>query len=112
MVIDIRSRLEGPDISSSLVVFAVTGTRSQQEKFMGAAKYDKVQKQLIEAIKNDAPCTFDEPVPVLITLDNGVKYKGVVVEAQPESDDFPNGMVMVRTANSDIGVPVSYISGR
>jgi hypothetical protein len=79
---------------------------------MGDADQDKVQVQLTRAIKKDAPCTFDEEILVLVTLDNGVTYKGVVVEVQPASDDFPNGLVMVRTANSDIGVPVKYISAR
>jgi hypothetical protein len=85
---------------------------NQQENSMAAENYDEAQTQLINAIKKDAPCTFDEPIPVLVTLDNGVEYKGHAIEAQPESDDFPNGLVMVRTANSDIGVPVSYISHR
>ena len=79
---------------------------------MADADQDKVQVQLTRAIQKDAPCTFDEEILVLVTLDNGVTYKGVVVEVQPASDDFPNGLVMVRTANSDIGVPVKYISAR
>ena len=74
--------------------------------------YDKVQTELIGAIQKDAPCTFDEPIPVLVTLDNGVIYKGVAFEVQPKSDGFPNGLVMVRTATSDLGVPVTYIRGR
>ena len=79
---------------------------------MSKAKLDKVQKELTRAIENDAPCEFDEPIPVLVTLDNGVKYKGFAFEVQAKSDNFPNGLVMVRTSNSDIGVPVSYISDR
>lgn len=79
---------------------------------MADADQDKVQVELTRAIQKDAPCTFDEPIPVLVTLDNGVKYKGVAFEVQPKSDDFPKGLVMVRTANSDIGVPVKYISAR
>jgi hypothetical protein len=47
-----------------------------------------------------------------VTLDNGVKYKGEAYEAQARSNHFPNGMVMVRTANTDIGVPINYIRGR
>ncbi len=74
--------------------------------------YDKVQTELIGAIQKDAPCTFDEPIPVLVTLDNGVIYKGVAFEVQPKSDGFPDGLVMVRTATSDLGVPVTYIRGR
>jgi hypothetical protein len=73
---------------------------------------DKVQTQLNRAIQKDAPCTFEDEIPVLVTLDNGVKYKGFAFEVQPASDSFPKGLVMVRTSNSDIGVPVSYISDR
>ena len=79
---------------------------------MSKADHDKVQTELTRAIEKDAPCTFDEPIPVLVTLDNGVEYKGVAYEVQAKSEIFPAGLVMVRTANSDIGVPVSYIRGR
>ena len=79
---------------------------------MGEGRKDKVQNKLTKAIQEDAPCTFDEPIPVLVTLDNGVKYKGDAVEVQAKSDVFPDGLVMVRTANADIGVPVRYIKGR
>ena len=79
---------------------------------MSKADLDKVQTQLNNAIQKDAPCILKDEIPVLVTLDNGVKYKGFAFEVQPKSDNFPKGLVMVRTANSDIGVPVSYISGR
>jgi hypothetical protein len=79
---------------------------------MGEGRKDKVQTKLNKAIQEDAPCTFDEPIPVLVTLDNGVKYKGDAVEVQAKSEVFPDGLVMVRTANADIGVPVRYIKGR
>ena len=79
---------------------------------MSKTDLDKVQTQLTSAIQKDAPCTFEEEIPVLVTLDNGVKYKGFAFEVQPKSDNFPKGLVMVRTSNSDIGVPVSYISDR
>ncbi len=79
---------------------------------MSKEDLDKVQTQLTRAIQKDAPCVFEEEIPVLITLDNGVKYKGFAFEVQAKSDNFPNGLVMVRTSNSDIGVPVSYISDR
>jgi hypothetical protein len=79
---------------------------------MPKSDHDKTQDELASAIQKNAPCTFDEPIPVLVTLDNGVKYKGVAYEVQAKSDSFPNGLVMVRTANSDIGVPVKYIRGR
>jgi hypothetical protein len=79
---------------------------------MGEGRKDKVQKMLTEAIEEGAPHAFEEPIPVLVTLDNGVKYKGDAIEVQAKSDIFPDGLVMVRTANSDIGVPVRYIKGR
>jgi len=79
---------------------------------MAKANYDEAQTELIRAIQEDAPCTFDDPIPVLVTLDNGVEYQGLAYEVQPESSNFPSGLVMVRTGNTDIGVPVSYISGR
>ena len=79
---------------------------------MNKADFDKVQNQLDRAIQKDAPCTFEDEIPVLVTVDNGVKYKGFAFEVQPKSDNFPKGLVMVRTSNSDIGVPVSYISDR
>lgn len=79
---------------------------------MSKAKLDKVQAELQEAIQERAPCTFEPPIPVLVTLDNGVKYKGEAFEVQAKSDNFPKGLVMVRTANTDIGVPINYISAR
>lgn len=79
---------------------------------MSKTKLDKVQKQLNSAIEEKAPYTFEEEIPVLVTLDNGVKYKGFAFEVQPKSDNFPKGLVMVRTSNSDIGVPIHYISAR
>jgi hypothetical protein len=81
-----------------------------EEKYMGDSKYDEVQTELLRAIEEDAPCTFDEPIPVAVTLDNGVRYEGVAYEVQAKSDNFPQGLVMVRTGNTDIGVPVKYIS--
>jgi hypothetical protein len=79
---------------------------------MAKTDLDEAQTELTRAIQKDAPCTFDEPIPVLVTLDNGVKYEGVAFEVQPQSTNFPRGLVMVRTGNTDIGVPVNYIRGR
>ena len=79
---------------------------------MTDAEYDKVQSELKKALKKGTSITFEEPIPVSVTLDNGVQYKGVVYEVQPKSDHFPEGLVMVRTANSDLGVPLAYIKGR
>lgn len=79
---------------------------------MAKADYDKAQTELIRAIQEDAPHTFDEPIPVQVTLDNGVKYDGVAYEVQAKSTNFPAGLVMVRAGNTDFGVPVSYIRGK
>ena len=79
---------------------------------MAKTKYDQAQTELIRAIQEDAPHTFEKPIPVQVTLDNGVKYDGVAFEVQPKSDNFPDGMVMVRAGNTDIGVPVSYLRGK
>lgn len=79
---------------------------------MGDENHDKVQTELTRVIEKGALHTFDEPIPVVVSLDNGVVYKGVVYEVQPANDTFPKGLVMVRTANADIGVPVSYIRGK
>jgi len=79
---------------------------------MAKTDYDEAQTELIRAIEEDAPSTFEEPIPVKVLLDNGVEYDGLAYEVQPKSDNFPAGLVMVRTGNTDIGVPVSYISGK
>ena len=79
---------------------------------MPRGKLDKVQSQLADAIENEAPCAFEQPIPVLVTLDNGVKYKGEAIEVQASSETFPEGLVMVRSGNTDIGVPIRYISAR
>ena len=90
----------------------VVGLQNLEENYMAKTNYDEAQTELIRAIKEDAPFTFDEPIPVTVLLDNGVQYDGVAYEVQPECDTFPAGLVMVRTGNADIGVPVSYISGK
>ena len=79
---------------------------------MANTDLDVAQAELTRAIENDAPCSFDEPIPVLVTLDNGVEYEGHAIEVQPKSVVFPQGLVMVRAGNTDIGVPVNYIRGR
>ena len=79
---------------------------------MAKTDYDEAQTELIRAIKEDAPFTFEEPIPVQVFLDNGVTYDGVAYEVQPADTTFPDGLVMVRTGNSDIGVPVSYIRAK
>ena len=79
---------------------------------MAKTNLDKAQAELTRAIENDAPCRFDEPIPVLVTLDNGVKYEGVAIKVEPKSTVFPSGLVMVRAGNTDIGVPVNYIKAK
>lgn len=79
---------------------------------MSSAKLDKVQTILSTAIEKDAPCTLAEIVPVLVTLDNGVKYKGDAYEVLPKGDVYADGLVMVRTDKGDMGVPVTYIQER
>jgi len=79
---------------------------------MSKAKLDKAQALLQSAIEKDAPCTLPEPVAVLVTLDNGVKYKGDAYEVVPKGDVYTNGLVMVHTEKGDMGVPVNYIQAR
>ena len=79
---------------------------------MSNADYDKVQNQLDKAIEKDAPCELKEEVAVLVTLDNGVKYKGNAYEVLPKSKLYAEGLVMVHTDKGDMGVPVNYIQAR
>jgi len=79
---------------------------------MSNAKFDKVQTKLNSAIEKDAPCTLAETLPVLVTLDNGIKYKGEAYEVLPKGDVYTDGLVMVRTDKGDMGVPVTYIQER
>ena len=50
------------------------------------------------------PHTLKNPIPVTASLDNGEVYKGVAFEVRP------NGLIMVRTGNCDMGVQLSSIS--
>ena len=50
------------------------------------------------------PHTLKKPIPVIATLDNGETYKGLAFEVRP------NGLVMVRTGNCDLGVQLSSIN--
>ena len=61
---------------------------------MGKTKYDEAQTELIRAIEEDAPCTFDDPIPVAVTLDNGVRYEGLAYEVQPTSIRLCNACPM------------------
>lgn len=79
---------------------------------MSNAKFDKAQTKLNTAIETEAPCELAEPIPVLVTLDNGVKYKGDAYEVLPKGDVYTDGLVMVRTDKGDMGVPVTYLQER
>jgi hypothetical protein len=79
---------------------------------MSDQDFDKVQSKLDKAIEKDAPCVLKEELPVLVTLDNGVKYKGNAYEVLPKSKLYADGLVMVRTDKGDMGVPVTYIQAR
>ncbi len=62
-------------------------------------------KAKLEATKvKGVPHTLKKPIPVTATLDNGEIYKGFAFEVRP------NGLVMVRTGNCDLGVQLSNIS--
>ncbi len=79
---------------------------------MSNSKFDKIQTKLNAAIDKDAPCELPEPLAVLVTLDNGVKYKGYAYEVLPKGDVYTDGLVMVHTDKGDMGVPVTYLQGR
>ena len=62
-------------------------------------------KAKLEATKaKGIPHTLKKPITVTATLDNGEIYKGFAFEVRP------NGLVMVRTGNCDLGVQLSNIS--
>ena len=65
---------------------------------------EKLKAELVAAKVKGDPHTLKEPIPVIVTLDNGETYKGFAFEVRP------NGMVMVRTGNCDLGVQLSSIS--
>ena len=46
---------------------------------------------------------IEEPIPVTVTLENGVTYKGRAIEA------LPSGLVRVQTSHMFLEVPRSYI---
>lgn len=101
--------LSSMHISARMVVL---NSKTIMEKGMSEADYDKVQSKLDKAIEKDAPCDLKETMPVLVTLDNGVKYKGEAYKVLPKSDLYSEGLVMVRTDKGDMGVPVAYIQAR
>ena len=71
---------------------------------MAKTNTEKLKAELVAAKVKDEPHTLKEPIPVMVTLDNGEVYKGFAVEVRP------NGLVMVRSGNCDLGVQLSTIS--
>ena len=65
---------------------------------------EKLKAELVAAKVKGDPHTLKEPIPVIATLDNGETYKGFAFEVRP------NGLVMVRTGNCDLGVQLSSIN--
>lgn len=65
---------------------------------------EKLKAELVAAkVKGDLH-TLKEPIPVIVTLDNGEIYKGFAFEVRP------NGLIMVRAGNCDLGVQLSSIN--
>ena len=71
---------------------------------MARTDVEKLKAKLVATKVKGVPHTLKEPIPVTATLDNGEIYKGFAFEVRP------NGLVMVRTGNCDVGVQLSSIS--
>ena len=67
---------------------------------------EKLKAELKVAKVKGVPHALKEPVPVIAPLDNGEIYKGFAFEVRP------NGLVMVRTGNCDLGVQLTNISAK
>jgi len=65
---------------------------------------EKLKAELMAAKVKGDPHTLKEPIPVIVSLDNGETYKGSAFEVRP------NGLVMVQAGNCDLGVQLSCIS--
>ena len=65
---------------------------------------EKLEAKLVATQAKGVPHTLKDPIPVTATLDNGEIYKGVAFEVRP------NGLIMLRTGNCDVGVQLSSIS--
>ena len=65
---------------------------------------EKLKAELVAAKVKGDPHTLKEPIPVVVSLDNGETYKGSAFEVRP------NGLVMVQAGNCDLGVQLSCIS--
>ncbi len=64
---------------------------------------EKLKAELVAAKAKGDPHTLKEPIPVIVTLDNGETYKGFAFEVRP------NGLIMVQTGNCDLGVQLSSL---
>ena len=65
---------------------------------------EKLKAELMAAKVKGDPHTLKEPIPVIVSLDNGETYKGSAFEVRP------NGLVMVQAGNCDLCVQLSCIS--
>ena len=71
---------------------------------MPSTDIEKLKAKLAATEAKGVPHTLKDPIPVTATLDNGEIYKGVAFEVRP------NGLVMLRTGNCDVGVQISSIN--
>jgi len=71
---------------------------------MARTNTEKLKAELVAAKVKGDPHTLKEPIPVVATLDNGEIYKGFAFEVRP------NGLVMVRAGNCDLGVQLSNLN--
>ncbi len=71
---------------------------------MPRTNVEKLKAELVAAKVKGDPHTLKEPLPVIVTLDNGEIYEGFAFEVRP------NGLIMVQTGNCDLGVQLSSIS--
>lgn len=71
---------------------------------MPATNIEKLKAELVTAKAKGAPRTLKESLPVTVILDNGETYKGFAFEVRPD------GLVMVKAGNCDLGVQLSNIS--
>lgn len=71
---------------------------------MPGTNVDKIKAELVTAKAKGVFHELKEPIPVIVSLDNGETYKGLAFEVRPD------GLVMVQAGNCDLGVPLSNIS--
>jgi hypothetical protein len=71
---------------------------------MAGTDVEKLKAKLDATIVKGVAHTLKDPIPVIVTLDNGEIYKGVAFEVRP------NGLIMVRAGNCDVGVQLPCIS--